>query len=384
MKNFLDRFKPENAKKSNPLANFRLGGQTSFSGQGQSLGGSQPGQVIPIQLSEPGPLGVGVEKRPNSKNTAIVNKVVDGSQAARAGLQRGDVLCFAGSNGQEEILYEMFLELARSEQRPLCFEVRRLTTKADALQKPSSADAYNRKQAMIAAAEAREKAHKQKSKPVSKISTGDRLRGDKKDVKTYDNAASEVPKSAEALAAIEAAKTGEASTAAELGYNPYEINRVTAGQARTATVASTHGKVGDATKTGEAPLPAVRPPTDALEAAEEPVSDDFQHAFETLVTAHDSSTVKSSIGIIRKLIANATTKGQAEGDDSAKFRRVRLANAKIKAAIVDVDGGVDIMLAVGFQLLEEDGESVLVYPPAHKGPVWLDAALSKLERYEKS
>ncbi len=42
-----------------------------------------------------------------------------GSQSEAAGLKRGDILCFAGSNGQEEMMYDMFLELAHSGQRPL-------------------------------------------------------------------------------------------------------------------------------------------------------------------------------------------------------------------------------------------------------------------------
>jgi hypothetical protein len=48
-----------------------------------------------------------------------VNEVVVGSQAEAAGLKRGDILCFPLSNGQEEMMYDMFLELARSEQRPI-------------------------------------------------------------------------------------------------------------------------------------------------------------------------------------------------------------------------------------------------------------------------
>ena len=49
-----------------------------------------------------------------------MSRVVEGSQAEAAGLKRGDIVCFAGSNGQEEIMYDMFLQLAKSNQRPLC------------------------------------------------------------------------------------------------------------------------------------------------------------------------------------------------------------------------------------------------------------------------
>ena len=115
---FLDNiFKDDKKKPPNPLGN--MFGQKKFQGAGQSLGGSKPGTVISIVLPEPGPLGVRVEKRSNSEKTAIVHEVVPGGQAEKAGMKRGDVLCFAGSNGQEEIMYDMFLDLAKSDQRPI-------------------------------------------------------------------------------------------------------------------------------------------------------------------------------------------------------------------------------------------------------------------------
>ena len=139
---FLDNvFKPNktnNNKKNtpnnnttNPLANFGKslqtnftnvtgGGASKFTGPGQSLGGAQPGEVLDIILSEPGTLGIRIEKKSNNTASAIVAHVVPGSQAAIAGLQRGDVICCAGSQGQHEIQYDMFLEIAKSTQRPIC------------------------------------------------------------------------------------------------------------------------------------------------------------------------------------------------------------------------------------------------------------------------
>jgi predicted metalloprotease with PDZ domain len=110
--------------KNNPLANAfskiaKGNHPKSFQGQGKSLGGSKPGEVIAVTFSDPGPLGLRVEKKSNTSASAIINQVVPGSQAEAAGLQRGDILCFSGSNGQEEIMYDMFLQLAQSGQRPL-------------------------------------------------------------------------------------------------------------------------------------------------------------------------------------------------------------------------------------------------------------------------
>jgi hypothetical protein len=41
-------------------------------------------------------------------------------------------------------------------------------------------------------------------------------------------------------------------------------------------------------------------------------------------------------------------------------------------------------LSAGFQLVEEDGESVLIFPPGATIEDWLPAALTQMERYEHS
>jgi hypothetical protein len=405
---FFDRFKPGNKdkKKSTPnsvndfFSKFQLPGQANnFSGNGQSLGGDQPGKVIDVQLDDPGPLGVKIEKRPNSQGTAIVAMVVPDSQAAKAGMQRGDILCFSGSNGTEEIMYDMFIQLAASDQRPLCFEIRRIQSKATSKNasgntSASSAEAYARKQAVIAAAEKRDKAHKSKLKPLPKkkdnlpalLSTADRQRLEEERLARVTEMANQQPMTEASRKAREEAKNREATNAAQLGYNPYATSSATAGQARTATVAQSHGTMhGDGSE--QARLPAVRPPADSPEIKEEILpSSYFSQSFETVVTSNENAAVISSVGIMRKLIVNATTKGQNPDDEvsAAKFRRVRLANAKIKAALVDVEGAIDVMLSAGFQLVEEDGESVLLFPPGAIIEDWLPVALKQMERYEKS
>jgi hypothetical protein len=396
--NWIDRFKPKakaNKSGKNPLAAL-FGGQSSFDGVGKSLGGSLPGIVIPVELSQPGSLGLKIEKRPDSRGTAIISMVVPDSQAERAGLERGDILCFAGSNGEEEIMYDMFLDLAQSNQRPICFDVRRISTKTDNGGRESagsgSADAFIRKQAMIAAAEAREKALKMKQKPVKRgISIDERARQEEllrqNDAALPDN----TPKSEASWQALEAVKKVEAQTAVELGYNPYETNRVTAGQARNVVIASTAGPMSNASSvtdhstSGLRTIP-VRPPADALEPAVTNIARiQFDEAYERLVTLNDHSTVLKSMGILRKLILNAITKGQQANDtDAHKFRRVRLTNEKIKAAIVDVEGALDLMLSTGFHVQEEQTETVLVYPVGVNGPDWLPMALNQMETYEKS
>jgi hypothetical protein len=423
--NFLDRFKP----KANALHNALRGSRT-FQGTGQSLGGGSAHHVvIPVQLDEMGPLGMGVEKMKGSGG-CITSFVEPGSQAERAGIQRGDVVCFAGTDGKEEVQYADFLKLAKSKDRPLCFEVRRVRSVSSSSsaaaaaaavaaaggaaaasgdsknsKQKQSAEAFARKQAMIAAAEARDRAHKAKTRPISRAPAGGGSSSDaasssahSRNYELPDND----PKSEASKVAVEEAKKKEALTAAELGYNPYETNRATAGQARQATVAVTHGAIQAASGGGVAANDsgalaapnAVRPPPNALleytadgaggASSAPPPPPEFEHALEVLVTSSEDGGA-SSLSTLHKLVLNATTKGQHGTDDAAKFRRVRLANPKISAAVVDPPGAIDVLLACGFALMEEvdAGESVLVYPLGGGDeplPPWLPEALDRMQR----
>jgi hypothetical protein len=418
MNNFLDRFKPQ----ANALHNALRGGR-SFQGTGQSLGGGNAHHVVvPIRLDEAGSLGMGVEKMKGSGG-CIVSFVEPASQSHRAGIQRGDVVCFAGTDGKEEVQYGDFLKLAKLKDRPLCFDVRRVRTtassastsaasassggggagggKTPAANSKQSAEAFARKQAMIAAAEARDRAHKAKLRPISRANSaagggGASTKGASSSLPDND------PKSEASRAAVEEAKKKEAMTTAELGYNPYETNRATAGQARQATVAVTHGAIQAAGRSNDAgssfpPVQAptaVRPPANALlphpeteDAATQRSSvpsPEFDHALEVLVTSSLDGGA-SSISTLHKLVLNATTKGQQSSDkDAGKFRRVRLANPKIAACVVDPPGAIDVLLACGFVLMEDEStqESVLVYPLVGEDeslPPWLPAALERMQ-----
>jgi hypothetical protein len=277
---------------------------------------------------------------------------------------------------------------------PTELEVRRISTSLENKQAPGgatssgagkSADAEARRKAVIAAAEAREKAHKIKSKPMKQVTKSTLAKQqqqlEQQQLEQQLNPSSQEPKSEASRLAAEAAKHQEAQVAAQLGYNPYEISRSTAGQARNATTAVQHGTM-NANAAGDH-LPTVARPRDATSAAdddEEELPLEFQQAKATMVSSvDDQAALSSSFTIMKKLLTNATTKGQTPGEDAAKFRKVRLANPKIKAAIVDVEGAVELMMVCGFTLQEQDGESVLLYPADTAGPDWLPAALKHLD-----
>lgn len=341
------------------------------------------------------------------------------------------------------------MAMAASEHRPLVFDVLRIQTKAAKnsagaagageatsgisnknMNRQQSADAYARQQAVIAAAEARDKAHKAKQRPLKAadkkkmpviLSNAEKRQQELERERDAQLKSQEVPRSEATRKAMEDAKASEAVLTSQLGYNPYEASKSTAGQARNATSTVQHGAVGsNATSGGRggsrpsdraspSSLPAVAPPREIASANDTDNGNndntnnniaeadtmvlsqvpEFDEAYTTMVTSNSNEAVIKAFGIIRTLVKNATTKGQqqendSEESDAAKFRRVRLANAKIKAAVVDVSGALELLMSFGFQLVEEDGESYLVFPLGSTGPDFLPAALRQMERYEKS
>ena len=275
------------------------------------------------------------------------------------------------------------------------------TTIAPSSSGGGSADAEARRRAMVAAAEAREKKHKSQNKTIKHVTKSTLLKQQQQQQQNIDH--DQAPQTEASRRAAAAAKQGEADLAAELGYNPYEAIKKTAGQARSATTTTQHGAItapgGSSSSAAASPasIPAVASPTSPTAATEEGetmIPDDpnfpiheFEEALATVASASDKPAAKNGLKIAKKLITNATTKGQQANDETAeKFRRVRLANPKIKAAIVDVPGNLSLMLSVGFELHPDDAnpeESLLVFPPFCSGPTWLARGLEAMDKVEQ-
>ena len=428
MPGFLDNL-VSNAKKA--LDPAKPSGRTT--GGGQSLGGSKPGTVHSIEFTEPGPLGMRVDKR-QSDGTTIISEIVPDSQASRLNLQIGDVVCFANSNGQADVPYKVFLELAKGNERPLSkfglyffssrseakkqlgsfnlliclpdvsqfisrhvllltcidhaprfvfsffslcifleLDIRRLPlTSNNASGKPGSVDAQARKQAMIAAAEARNQKHLKQTQQIRKVTKTTLQREQElESIKQKSALQNEQSHAVDSQHAIQA-KQQEQQTAQALGYNPYETNKVTAGQARNATVDTKHGAIGGGD--AEAPIPEVAAPSD-LASPVLSIDNAFDDAYTTAVTSSLSkSDIQASFTILTKLLTNATTK------EDVKFQTVKISNPKIQLTVVQREGMLDILLACGFVLTEEEGESLLSYSVA---PSWLPQAMEHLKSYGK-
>ena len=402
MKGFLDKLnnkKNEKEKPKNPFSaiqsHFEEKKQRNNRGGGKSLGGSKPGSIIPKIIVEQGSIGVTLEN--TKEGSAIVASVGKGSQAAAIGLQRGDIICFAGSNGESEIPYKLFLEMVKSSQRPLEFEIRRIELKHQNSVGGGRADVEAKRQAVIAAAEARDKSNKIKKKPISK--SKDLTAEEKKKIeeqrealaKKNETYMSNTPLSAEAQKAVELAKKDEQKHVEKLGYNPYETMKGTGTQASTAVTNINHGSIQSSkaesmkSSSSHGPSASVSPVPSSSTSAfqQQSIHPEFDHAFTTIITTQtDQATIQKSLRIMRKLIQNAIQPNQ-----SLDKKKVRISNPNkhIDAAINQMHGAVDIMMSVGFVLLdhEEDGETYLMFT-SDEVEGWVPKALEQMEAYENT
>ncbi len=387
-----------------------LGGnkKQQIRGGGRSLGGSKPGTVIPISIAAPGSIGVQLEN--TREGAAIIGKVTEGSTAEAAGLRRGDVICHAQTDGKREMVYRQFLDMVRSDQRPLTFDVRRVESATVLNGDKIRADTYAKRQAVIAAAEARDKTNKQKKKPISKfkelsMEEKDKIEQQKLENERRNASISHEPKTEEARAAVRLAKNDEVKHVEKLGYNPYEAARSTGKQGANATVAVKHGNIqGNEGASGtlssdssggntNKPKPSNSTSTTTSKSTSslpnpnelKPINEEFDEAFLTLILHNESNPsekLAKSLRIMKKLILNAITEGQT--DDKKRMVRISNPNKLIQAAINDLDGAIQLMLSVGFTIGEqEDSETYLIFPPGNTGPDWLSDALDRMEQYEK-
>ena len=399
MKGFLDKLQNNKSKKDfkNPFAPKK----NQNRGGGKSLGGTKPGKILSITIPSPGPIGVVLEN--TKEGSAIVASVADGSQAEAVGLQRGDVICFQDTNGMDEIDYRLFLDMTKSAARPLTFDIRRIESSAGKSSllgsnpnigggtRPIRADAEARRQAVIAAAESRDKQHKHKNKPMRKyldLSAEQKKKiQQQKEELALKNATymSNTPLTDEAQKAVEAARQDEVKHAAKLGYNPYESMKGTGQQGSTAVTDLNHGTMqadaASGTKAGKADEKASNSTSSSLQM--QPIDPAFDDAFTTLLTTNnDLDSVAKSLRIMRKLIQNATAEGQSE-----EKRRVRISNPNkhIDAAINQTEGALDLMMSVGFIIADhhEDSETYLMHQYEDK-PGWLTKALDQMEQYENN
>jgi len=366
LQQFQNIFQPKEKQKQQKPHNYYGGGVALGTNENKIPTGFK---IVQLELKQCNTDSVGIYVEKSDKHTAIVSKVIPGSPGDEAGFMRGDVICFPGSQGAEEMNYDQFvIMLKERNMHALHFEVKRVVeSSADA---GRSADAFVKRQAMIAAAEERNK--KNKPKPTPKQKEKEYFKP-KEDV----TITSSEPMSEQSKKAVEAVKASEAMDVQNLGYNPYETVTTGAGRAKKTVVDVIHGEINTESDTALAPIPTTDTPNTISPTIEPPsIHPSFDTTFSSYLLSNNNETKSTSLSILTKLVTNALTKT----DD--KFRRVRLSNPKISSNIVDVQGAMDIMMVFGFVLLEEDGETWLVYEGdgLGDGELWKIQALEYMKQ----
>ncbi|CAO2830936.1 unnamed protein product [Amaranthus hypochondriacus] len=85
---------------------------------------------------------------------------------------------------------------------------------------------------------------------------------------------------------------------------------------------------------------------------------------------------ENSIDVILRLLRNIVKE-----PENPKFRRVRMGNPKIREAIGEVSGAVELLEVVGFELKEEEGEMwAVMNPPSETNILMLKDSVRLLER----
>jgi len=302
-------------------------------------------------------------------------------------------------------MYEQFIQMSASSRRPLIFDVRRLSAiqSTSISNNKTSAEAYSRKQAIIAAAESRDKSLKAKTRPIKKTPKPNATDAVNKRNETMSPSGNnqiikdqikDISLSNEAtLQAVHDAKSREIDLANSLGYNPFNAVAMNSDQARNAQTVSSHGNIeaGNDQNT-ESYVPSTNLDKSIFDDDDMQVFNEaFEESFTLLVTTNGSNaSLSQSLVIMRKVILNATTKGQqSDEESSAKFRKLRLSNPKIRSLICEMNGALELLISVGFHLSEDsdtssEGETFLMYPEGSSGPTWLGKALKRMEQYERN
>ena len=114
----------------------------------------------------------------------------------------------------------------------------------------------------------------------------------------------------------------------------------------------------------------------ASKGAQTEIPDNVKEALELLTSESvnkDSQQICYALNTVRKMIQNATTRGQQD----SKYRRIPLDSKCIQKC--NIEGAVELVLALGFDVKEDfDDRKYFVYP-RQEAPDWIPAAIEAID-----
>ncbi|KAJ8611250.1 hypothetical protein CTAYLR_004138 [Chrysophaeum taylorii] len=281
------------------------------------------GETLAARFVGAGPLGIVVGK--GSRGEAVVTSV-EGA-AAKAGVESGDTIVRV--DGTRVATYEEFLSIDAS-KRPIELGLSRPALMAKQHQRLTTDEREARREAQARAALERDGAW---AKRIQSSKSQPKPAAERPEHKKSTNP--------ETIAAWKRAEERADRTVKELGYDPFKP-------------LSTGSNASSRPKPNADDAVPQRRDDEAIRYDEASSAADV--VVRELASHPDKAQVSTCVATIIKLLENAETK------DDPKFKRVRLANASIQAKILGVPGGLEALIAAGFDLeVDEanDGETIL-------------------------
>ena len=314
---------------------------------------------------------------------AVVASVVPGGEAARRGIEVGDVVVAVDDKPVESFVHAS--KMTKTKVRPLRFTLERppaaakvngMKLGAPAVAAPapapapakkgkgkskepavSDAERDRRRAAATAAAEQRSGQWDKKVRSTA----NKRLVGETRAANAAAAAAATGPAAPVSAATEAAMQRAAARESREAGL--YTASMASSGLARTGTLSADGGgggAGGGGATNGFSPAPAASPRSPAAAAAlpaPPPLDDDTQAQLDEALGALVSTGAAcgETLETAQKMLAKLASTNLGE-----KFRTVRLANPGFQRRVGGVQGGLELMLAAGFEL-RDGGEAVLYY-----------------------
>jgi len=377
---------------------------------------------LPKNITEGGGFDVRFEKQKlglsisahKDTRVPVVTFVTPLSEGSKANVERGDVI--VGVEGNAVSTYDDVLAVIQALGRPVTVNFQRPGYRANTSKKsstqnkwgsgttsgsvsvPSSSSAGSsifrsrqpapppvteeerraRREAQLAAAENRgaawDKKVAKKKQEKAQVKKAERER--------LSEQSTDGPLDEETKAAIERAKQHEQQQAAQLGYNPYQVCMSSNQEARVAVETAQSGNMtaSAAPNMGAGHVlggnPGAMVPPGAVPAppvlAQEAGADQTNALGEDLEYSVAAGEVEDAIAIlmgqgldasvnamktVSKLVKNIIKTPEEE-----KFRRIRLNNQAFNSKVVSIQGGMELMQAIGFNVDTTGEEPFFVFP----------------------
>ena len=313
---------------------------------------------------------LGIKVNPEATGQITVNEVIARSNAANAGINAGDILISVDGNMIKDV--DSFVQIIKAIGRPITIRFRRGGNRS---QQQSSNSSFSssvfksmtgqssqsvesslppmteeeKEQMRIDRLKAAEDRGKAWDKRIAQGRNSTKSKQDDGKQLTFEHSNEFNPETDRTIAIVKAA---EARQAAQLGYNPYKP--VMSFKADDPKSSQSSNKLNSKSSSGNnSPRPDILEDID-IESIDSDTVIAIDSAIALLIS--NEATSQTALLTIQKILMNIIS-----NKSEPKYRTIRLQNPAIRSKVIDVAGGLDLLLASGFYLNDVAEESTLEY-----------------------